>query len=132
MAATKIDISLNIAPLPGASETAPAPRRSPAPAFSFAADDDSGPELAVLSASRQVASPIEAIPGIDLSDRKKIVFWIGRGKTGKTTGITGRPKRQSSPGLRCSWRIWTRPTTHFPSTSTMLPARPRRRTLPSP
>lgn len=87
MAATKIDISPNIAPLPGAGETAPAPRRSPAPAFSFAADDDSGPELAVLSGSRKPASPIEAMPGIDLSDRKKIVFWIGRGKTGKTTGI---------------------------------------------
>jgi hypothetical protein len=25
--------------------------------------------------------------GVDLSGKKKIVFWIGRGKTGKTTGI---------------------------------------------
>jgi hypothetical protein len=67
--------------------TAPASRPNPAPVFSFAADDDSGPEVAILGASRTMARPIEAASGVDLSGKKKIVFWIGRGKTGKTTAI---------------------------------------------
>ncbi len=57
------------------------------PVFNFAADDDSGPELAMLGAGRTMAGSIAAASGVDLSGKKKIVFWIGRGKTGKTTAI---------------------------------------------
>ena len=87
MAFAKVDHPSNITPLREDGETAPAGRPYPAPAFNFAADDDTGPELAILGTSKQAASPIEAMSGVDLSDKKKIIFWIGRGKTGKTTGI---------------------------------------------
>jgi hypothetical protein len=87
MAAPTIDKPSNITPLREGGETAPARRPNAAPAFNFAADDDSGPELEILGASRKAASPLEATPGVDLSDKRKIIFWIGRGKTGKTTGI---------------------------------------------
>ena len=87
MAAPTIDKPSNITPLREDGETAPARRPTPAPAFNFAADDDSGPELEILGASKNAASSIEAMTGIDLSDKRKIIFWIGRGKTGKTTGI---------------------------------------------
>jgi hypothetical protein len=87
MAAPTIDKPSNITPLREDGETAPARRATPAPAFNFAADDDSGPELEILGASKNAASSIEAMTGIDLSDKRKIIFWIGRGKTGKTTGI---------------------------------------------
>jgi len=59
----------------------------PAHTFTFGHDDDDGPELAILGASAKPTSPIEPMSGINLSDKKKIIFWIGRGKTGKTTGI---------------------------------------------
>ena len=87
MAASKIDKHSSIAAVCDADGTAPASRPTPAPAFNFAADDDSGPELEILGASKKTASPIQAMSGVDLSDKKKIIFWIGRGKTGKTTGI---------------------------------------------
>ena len=87
MAAQKIDKFSNVTAVRDDGETAPAGLPIPAPAFSFAADDDSGPELEILGASRKTASPIEAMSGVDLSDKKKIIFWIGRGKTGKTTGV---------------------------------------------
>jgi len=67
--------------------TAPSSRPNPAPVFTFAADDDSGPELAIRGAGGTMQGPIAAASGVDLSDKKKIVFWIGRGKTGKTTAI---------------------------------------------
>jgi len=87
MAASTIDKPPNVASPSEHGGTTPAKRPSPAPAFSFAADDDSGPELEILGASRRASGAIEAMSGVDLSGKKKIVFWIGRGKTGKTTGI---------------------------------------------
>ena len=87
MAASTIDKSPNVASRSEDGETTPARRPNPAPAFSFAAGDDSGPELKILGASRKTPGPIEAMSGLDLSGKKKIIFWIGRGKTGKTTGI---------------------------------------------
>ncbi len=89
MASAKIDKPANVASMHDAGGTAPARRPNPAPAFNFdfAADDDSGPELNILGASRTLAGPIEAASGVDLSGKKKIIFWVGRGKTGKTTGI---------------------------------------------
>ncbi len=87
MAASTIDKPPNVAPRSEDRETRPARRPNPAPAFSFAVSDDTGPELAILGATRKASGTIEAMSGVDLSGKKKIVFWIGRGKTGKTTGI---------------------------------------------
>ena len=87
MAASTIDKPPNVASPSEDGGTTPAKRPSPAPAFSFAAGDDGGPELAILGATRKASGSIEAMSGVDLSGKKKIVFWIGRGKTGKTTGI---------------------------------------------
>jgi hypothetical protein len=84
---TENDKSSNVTSIRGEGETAPTRRPNPVAAFDFSADDDSGPELNILGASTKTAAPIEALPGIDLSGKKKIIFWIGRGKTGKTTGI---------------------------------------------
>ena len=41
----------------------------------------------ILGASKKVESPVKVGRGADLSGKKKIIFWTGRGKTGKTTGI---------------------------------------------
>jgi len=87
MAASTIDKPPNLASPSEDGGTTPAKRASPAPTFRFAAGDDSGPELAILGATRKASGSIEAMSGVDLSGKKKIVFWIGRGKTGKTTGI---------------------------------------------
>jgi hypothetical protein len=87
MAASTIDKPPNVASRSDNGETTPARHPNPAPAFSFAAGDDTGPELAILGATRKASGSIEAMSGVDLSGKKKIVFWIGRGKTGKTTGI---------------------------------------------
>ena len=87
MAASTIDKPPNVASRADNGETTAARRPNPAPAFSFAAGDDTGPELAILGATRKASASIEAMSGVDLSGKKKIVFWIGRGKTGKTTGI---------------------------------------------
>ena len=85
MAAPTIGKPSNISSLHEGGETSSA--RHPAPAFNFAAEDDNGPELAILGATKRTGSPIEAMPGINLAGKKKVIFWIGRGKTGKTTGI---------------------------------------------
>jgi hypothetical protein len=87
MVDTKIDKPSNVTALREDGENARTKRPNPVPAFNFGADDDAGPELNILSATRKATSPIEAVSGVDLSNKKKIIFWIGRGKTGKTTGI---------------------------------------------
>jgi len=87
MAASTIDKPPNVASRSEDGGTTPARRPNPTPAFSFAAGDDTGPELQILGATRKASGSIEAMSGVDLSGKKKIVFWIGRGKTGKTTGI---------------------------------------------
>ena len=53
------------------------------------ADDNSGPEMELSTPRMAIASPVTAEPlnALDLAGKKKIVFWVGRGKTGKTTGI---------------------------------------------
>jgi hypothetical protein len=57
------------------------------PLFDFSAADDIGPELAIHTARPEAAGTTQTVQGIDLSGKKKIIFWVGRGKTGKTTGI---------------------------------------------
>ena len=87
MADPTIDKPSNITPLrDNRLSTAGRPAK-PAPAFIFGHDDDSGPELEILGAGTKAASQIAAPQGVDLAGKKKIIFWIGRGKTGKTTGI---------------------------------------------
>lgn len=87
MVAPKLDKPSIVTALRDDGHIAPAKRPAPVAAFNFAVDDDSGPELKILGANKKTASLIEAVPGIDLSGTKKIIFWVGRGKTGKTTGI---------------------------------------------
>jgi hypothetical protein len=55
--------------------------------FKLTDDEDDGPELDITGAAKGVDRAVTTETGIDLSDRKKIVFFVGRGKTGKTTGI---------------------------------------------
>ena len=68
---------------------APSPGSPPAE-FTFGADEDSAPpemELAGAASPTEPAASPAPLTGTDLSGRKKIIFWVGRGKTGKTTGI---------------------------------------------
>jgi hypothetical protein len=53
------------------------------------ADDNNGPEMELSAPAALIPSSDTAEPviGIDLAGKKKIIFWVGRGKTGKTTGI---------------------------------------------
>jgi len=53
------------------------------------ADDNNGPEMELSTPGAMSLSPAMVAPlaGIDLAGKKKIIFWVGRGKTGKTTGI---------------------------------------------
>src|ERR1035437_2435512 len=55
--------------------------------FSFTADDDDAPEMAISTAAPKAAGPNVAKKGADLSSKKKVIFFVGRGKTGKTTLI---------------------------------------------
>ncbi|MGE4482935.1 hypothetical protein [Acidocella sp.] len=69
----------------GSSATRPANM-----AFDFMAADNNVPELDLLSvdpAHTGDGTEPEASNTLDLSAKKKIIFWVGRGKTGKTTGI---------------------------------------------
>ena len=58
-------------------------------AMDFSANDDDGPEMELVrdndKAQNDGQGDVEM--GIDLSGKKKVIFWVGRGKTGKTTGI---------------------------------------------
>ena len=87
MANPKTDKASKVQPLREDGAPSPSPHPNRAAAFNFTGDDESGPELAILSASAKPVSATAPMSGIDLSDKKKIIFWIGRGKTGKTTGI---------------------------------------------
>ncbi len=73
-------------------EIAPALPASPKPAnpiFRFGHEEDTGPEMELTGTGSTAAASASPTPltGIDLSGRHKIIFWVGRGKTGKTTGI---------------------------------------------
>ena len=73
-------------------DIAPALSASPKPVnpvFRFSQEEDTNPEMELIAAGSTAAAPASPTPltGIDLSGRHKIIFWVGRGKTGKTTGI---------------------------------------------
>jgi len=71
---------------------------NPIPMFEFNADDDMVPELKVLGASLKLQTPVAAETGSDQSNKPKIIFWVGRGKTGKTTGIRWTAERAMRAG----------------------------------
>ena len=91
MAFSKTDKPANVTPLRdvgGAAAVKPPERAS----FNFAADDDDAPEMAISTAAPKAAAPKAAGPnvakkGADLLSKKKVIFFVGRGKTGKTTLI---------------------------------------------
>ncbi len=74
---------------PNLAATRPPSPAITTPMFNFGQDEDTGPEMELVSAAGQAMSSPGPAPltGIDLSGRHKIIFWVGRGKTGKTTGI---------------------------------------------
>ncbi len=60
------------------------------PAFDFLKIDDATPEMELMRPSVAAGNdptPLRITNAADLSARKKVAFWAGRGKTGKTTGI---------------------------------------------
>ncbi len=73
---------------PGGGGTTPP--RSANMAFDFMQAETNAPELDLVDA-RPAQNGAAALPRtahvVDLSAKKKITFWVGRGKTGKTTGI---------------------------------------------
>jgi hypothetical protein len=73
-----------------AAQASAAAQRPVTPPFDFLAAEDMAPELDLVRSgiareSRAVPAPISS--KLDLAAKKKAVFWVGRGKTGKTTGI---------------------------------------------
>jgi len=87
MALAKADKSASFTPL--RDEDAMAPMRLATRAtFHFADDDnDIAPEMVISTAVPKTATPVVAKKGVDLSMKKKVIFFVGRGKTGKTTLI---------------------------------------------
>jgi hypothetical protein len=57
--------------------------------FDFLKADDAGPEMELMSLREPSAdsSPLRVTSKLDLAAKRKVAFWAGRGKTGKTTGI---------------------------------------------
>lgn len=56
--------------------------------FSFNDDaDDAAPEMSIITGAPPASGLVVAKTGIDLSEKKKVIFFVGRGKTGKTTLI---------------------------------------------
>lgn len=76
------------------------PMKPSAGTLDLFADDYSGPEMELSTPGGMIASPIAAAPasGIDLTGKKKIIFWVGRGKTGKTTGIRWMAEMATTAG----------------------------------
>jgi hypothetical protein len=83
-----------IVPHPGISSKV----KIPIPAFDFNADETSGPEMEIVTAGKKPAGPAAVKVGKDLSEKKKVIFWVGRGKTGKTTGIRWMAERALASG----------------------------------
>ena len=87
MALSKTDKPANIAPL-REDDAAPPVKLTARATFNFDDNDaDIAPEMTVSTASPKAAGPIVAKQGADLSGKKKVIFFVGRGKTGKTTLI---------------------------------------------
>jgi hypothetical protein len=74
---------------PEITSALPSSPKSADPAFRFSQEEDTGPEMELIGTGSTATASASPTPltGIDLSGRHKIILWIGRGKTGKTTGI---------------------------------------------
>jgi hypothetical protein len=70
-----------------------APGSKAVPKFTFGPSDDDGPELQLLQTGSKTEDPAPVSTGSDQSGKPKIIFWVGRGKTGKTTGIRWQAER---------------------------------------
>ncbi len=75
------------------ANAAHAPAQKAVPKFVFDPSDDDGPELPLLQTSSKAEGPAPVSTGSDQSGKPKIIFWVGRGKTGKTTGIRWQAER---------------------------------------
>lgn len=76
----------NVTPL-REGESATSPSVPQMPVFDIN-DDDDGPELQISSGAKaHQESPAVSKTGRDLSEKRKVIFFVGRGKTGKTTAI---------------------------------------------
>lgn len=83
MAILKNDKPSNVTPLRD-GDVAPVKLAARA-TFSFdEGSDDSAPEMSIITAASPESGLVVAKTGIDLSGKKKVVFLVGRGKTGKT------------------------------------------------
>lgn len=70
------------------------------PAFAYSGDDDDGPELAILGGSVARADSRDVFAtGSDLTGRKKVIIFLGRGKTGKSTLIRWLAETALSSGV---------------------------------
>ena len=86
MTVLKTDKSANVAPIRG-DDGLPAKLTARA-TFSFVAQsDDQAPEMSITSTAPTPLGQPVAKTGVDLSGKKKVIFFVGRGKTGKTTLI---------------------------------------------
>ena len=88
MASSKTDKSSSVIDVTGRGRCATSEKLTARATFNFNDDDaDIAPEMAVSTAGPKAAGPIVAKQGVDLSVKKKVIFFVGRGKTGKTTLI---------------------------------------------
>jgi len=87
MSAPKNEDVPELLQFPGA--TAGPPAKPAGRMFDFSTDDDTGPEMELMNSTKTIGSqtPPRIVNGLDLSGKKKVICWVGRGKTGKTTGI---------------------------------------------
>ena len=86
MAIQKNDKLSNVTPLRD-GDAAPAKLTARA-TFSFDdGADDAAPEMSIITAAPAASGLVVAKTGVDLSSKKKVIFFVGRGKTGKTTLI---------------------------------------------
>ena len=67
------------------------------PAFEFGVDD-AEPELPLRTGAAAKATANEVETGVDLTGKPKVMVWIGRGKTGKTTGLRWVAEKVLSAG----------------------------------
>lgn len=87
MSTPKNDDTPELLQFPGTAGTIPS--RPPNPPFDFSVGDDTGPELDLMNSSKTANDPAppRIVSTLDLTGKKKVICWVGRGKTGKTTGI---------------------------------------------
>lgn len=86
MAIQKNDKPSNVTPI--REDDVPAPKLAARATFSFGGGvNDAAPEMSISSTAPAVPGQNVAKTGIDLSGQRKVIFFVGRGKTGKTTLI---------------------------------------------